>query len=123
MFLFVLSSKKTVVRLHQFAVQEKLWARHKRQSEDLWKGLEKMGLEPFCENPDDRLLTVNTIKVRRFETHLTLSHRRMQYVHPVNSQHVFIFFSVDRLQYPLSLRTLLVQKLAAIPICCSRRRL
>ena len=47
-------------------VQEKLWARHKRQSEDLWKGLKKMGLEPFCENPDDRLLTVNTIKVLAF---------------------------------------------------------
>ena len=47
-------------------LQESLWAKHKRLSEDLWKGLRKMGLEPFVEDPDDRLCTVNTIKVPTF---------------------------------------------------------
>lgn len=42
---------------------ESLWARHSKQSEVLWTGLKKLGLEPFVENPDDRLVTVNTIKV------------------------------------------------------------
>lgn len=48
-------------------MQESLWGRHKRLSEDLWKGLRKMGLEPFVEDPDDRLCTVNTIKVPTFK--------------------------------------------------------
>jgi len=43
--------------------QESLWARHSKQSKFLWEGLKKLGLEPFVENPDDRLVTVNTIKV------------------------------------------------------------
>ena len=41
---------------------ESLWARHLRLHEHLWKGLTEMGLEPFVENPDERLVTVNTIK-------------------------------------------------------------
>ena len=41
---------------------EKCWARHEKLHKDLWKGLTAMGLEPFVENPDDRLVTVNTIK-------------------------------------------------------------
>lgn len=42
---------------------EPMWERHQRLHEDLWKGLRDMGLEPFVQNPDDRLATVNTIKV------------------------------------------------------------
>ncbi|BDA46134.1 Serine-pyruvate aminotransferase, mitochondrial [Coccomyxa sp. Obi] len=40
-----------------------MWARHQREHEHLWAGLSEMGLEPFVENPDERLITVNTIKV------------------------------------------------------------
>ena len=40
-----------------------MWARHQRMHEQLWAGLTEMGLEPFVENPDERLITVNTIKV------------------------------------------------------------
>ena len=42
---------------------EAMWARHKACHDQLWKGLAEMGLQPFVENPDDRLCTVNTIKV------------------------------------------------------------
>ncbi|CAK0772136.1 hypothetical protein CVIRNUC_003932 [Coccomyxa viridis] len=42
---------------------EPMWARHQKLHEDLWKGLGELGLEPFVQNPDDRLCTVNTIKV------------------------------------------------------------
>ena len=42
---------------------EGMWARHKRLHEDMWKGLQQLGLEPFVEDPADRLVTVNTIKV------------------------------------------------------------
>jgi alanine-glyoxylate transaminase/serine-glyoxylate transaminase/serine-pyruvate transaminase len=42
---------------------EPMWERHQRLHEDLWKGLRDMGLEPFVQNPNDRLATVNTIKV------------------------------------------------------------
>lgn len=42
---------------------ENMWARHKRLHEDMWKGLQQLGLEPFVEDPADRLVTVNTIKV------------------------------------------------------------
>ena len=42
---------------------DNMWARHKRLADDLWKGLGEMGLQPFVENPDERLVTVNTIKV------------------------------------------------------------
>ena len=41
-----------------------MWERHARVQKHLWEGLSSMGLEPFVENPDERLLTVNTIKVR-----------------------------------------------------------
>ena len=41
-----------------------MWERHARVQKHLWDGLSSMGLEPFVENPDERLLTVNTIKVR-----------------------------------------------------------
>ena len=42
---------------------EHMWARHQKLHEDLWKGLGELGLEPFVQNPDDRLCTVNTVKV------------------------------------------------------------
>ena len=40
-----------------------MWERHARVQKHLWAGLSSMGLEPFVENPDERLLTVNTVKV------------------------------------------------------------
>lgn len=46
---------------------EPMWQRHQKLHEDLWKGLGELGLEPFVQNPDDRLVTVNTIKARGFE--------------------------------------------------------
>lgn len=42
---------------------EPIWAQHERLYHKLWDGLGKMGLKPFVENPNDRLVTVNTIKV------------------------------------------------------------
>ena len=45
---------------------EPMWARHLARHNDLWDGLKEMGLEPFVEDPDARLVTVNTIKARRF---------------------------------------------------------
>jgi len=40
-----------------------LWARHLAAHNQLWEGLSAMGLQPFVENEQDRLITVNTIKV------------------------------------------------------------
>jgi alanine-glyoxylate transaminase / serine-glyoxylate transaminase / serine-pyruvate transaminase len=40
-----------------------MWARHKAVHDELWAGLSALGLEPFVEDPKDRLVTVNTIKV------------------------------------------------------------
>lgn len=40
-----------------------MWARHEAVHKQLWEGLRSMGLEPFVEDPKDRLVTVNTIKV------------------------------------------------------------
>jgi len=42
---------------------EETWARHEKMHKQLWEGLTKLGLEPFVEDPKDRLVTVNTIKV------------------------------------------------------------
>jgi alanine-glyoxylate transaminase / serine-glyoxylate transaminase / serine-pyruvate transaminase len=42
---------------------EAMWARHEAVHKQLWEGLSAMGLEPFVEDPADRLCTVNTIKV------------------------------------------------------------
>jgi alanine-glyoxylate transaminase/serine-glyoxylate transaminase/serine-pyruvate transaminase len=44
---------------------EKGWQRHNDMHHMLWDGLKEMGLEPFVEKEQDRLITVNTIKVRR----------------------------------------------------------
>ena len=41
-----------------------LWARHHRVHGELWEGLTALGLQPFVEDPANRLATVNTIKVR-----------------------------------------------------------
>lgn len=40
-----------------------MWARHDAAYKQLWEGLTALGLEPFVEDPKDRLPTVNTIKV------------------------------------------------------------
>jgi alanine-glyoxylate transaminase/serine-glyoxylate transaminase/serine-pyruvate transaminase len=42
---------------------EKLWSDHRACHEQLWAGLSEMGLEPYVKNPDERLVTVNTIKI------------------------------------------------------------
>lgn len=43
---------------------ESMWIRHEAVHKQLWAGLSAMGLEPFVQDPADRLVTVNTIKVR-----------------------------------------------------------
>lgn len=42
---------------------ETMWKRHRELYDQLWEGLEELGLEPFAENPADQLPSVNTIKV------------------------------------------------------------
>jgi len=42
---------------------ENMWKRHEDVHKQLWEGLSALGLEPFVEDPNDRLCTVNTIKV------------------------------------------------------------
>ena len=42
---------------------EAMWVRHEAVHKQLWEGLTAMGLQPFVEDPKDRLVTVNTIKV------------------------------------------------------------
>lgn len=42
---------------------EPMWARHLEMHHLLWDGLRSMGLQPFVEKEEDRLITVNTIKV------------------------------------------------------------
>lgn len=42
---------------------ESMWARHEAAHKQLWEGLSALGLKPFVEKPEDRLVTVNTIKV------------------------------------------------------------
>lgn len=43
---------------------ESMWARHRALHLHLWEGLREMGLEPFVEKEQYRLVSVNTIKVR-----------------------------------------------------------
>jgi hypothetical protein len=43
---------------------EPMWKRHQDMHDMLWDGLKQMGLQPFVEKDEDRLITVNTIKVR-----------------------------------------------------------
>ena len=42
---------------------EQMWARHQMVANHLWAGLRELNMEPFVENPEERLITVNTIKV------------------------------------------------------------
>lgn len=47
-----------------------MWNRHTEMHHMLWDGLRSMNLEPYVENEQERLVTVNTIKVRRLLTGL-----------------------------------------------------
>ena len=40
-----------------------MWKRHTEMGKYLWAGLSEIGLEPYVQNPEDRLITVNTIRV------------------------------------------------------------
>lgn len=42
---------------------EPMWKRHLDMHQMLWEGLKQMGLQSFVEKDQDRLITVNTIKV------------------------------------------------------------
>jgi aspartate aminotransferase-like enzyme len=42
---------------------DKMWSRHADMHHMLWDGLSKMGLEPLVKDPEQRLVTINTIKV------------------------------------------------------------
>lgn len=42
---------------------EAAWARHEAAHKALWAGLSQLGLKPYVEKAEDRLVTVNTIKV------------------------------------------------------------
>ncbi|KAK9807220.1 hypothetical protein WJX73_010527 [Symbiochloris irregularis] len=42
---------------------DNMWARHQAVADHLWAGLRELNLEPFVEKPEDRLITVNTIKI------------------------------------------------------------
>ncbi len=41
-----------------------MWERHRRLHLRLWEGLNELGLEPFVEKEQYRLVSVNTIKVQ-----------------------------------------------------------
>jgi hypothetical protein len=41
-----------------------MWQRHTDMHHMLWDGLAEMGLEPYVPEEQDRLVTVNTIRVR-----------------------------------------------------------
>jgi alanine-glyoxylate transaminase / serine-glyoxylate transaminase / serine-pyruvate transaminase len=43
---------------------DKMWSRHADMHHMLWDGLSKMGLDPLVKDPEHRLVTINTIKVR-----------------------------------------------------------
>ncbi len=40
-----------------------MWGRHRAAHEQLWEGLGDLGLQAYVEKEEDRLVTVNTIKV------------------------------------------------------------
>ena len=42
---------------------EAMWARHRKLHLYMWEELRKLGLEPFVEKEQYRLVSVNTIKV------------------------------------------------------------
>jgi alanine-glyoxylate transaminase/serine-glyoxylate transaminase/serine-pyruvate transaminase len=41
----------------------RMWKRHAEAAEQLWRGLERLGLSPYVADPNHRLITVNTIAV------------------------------------------------------------
>ena len=41
-----------------------MWQRHADMHKMLWEGLGEMGLKPYVEKAEERLVTVNTILVR-----------------------------------------------------------
>jgi aspartate aminotransferase-like enzyme len=43
---------------------DRMWSRHAEMHEMLWDGLKAFGLQPLVKIPEDRLVTINTIKVR-----------------------------------------------------------
>ncbi len=55
-----------------------LWERHRRLHLVLLEGLAALGLEPFIKSDADRLVSVNTIKVRAtaFHPFVTLLFRK-----------------------------------------------
>ena len=46
---------------------ESLWKRHYRVHQRLWAGLKPMGLQPFVQKDEDRLISVNTVLVGPLE--------------------------------------------------------
>lgn len=42
---------------------ESMWKRHTEMGKYLWAGLNEIGLEPYVQTQEDRLITVNTIRV------------------------------------------------------------
>lgn len=50
-----------------------MWQRHTDMHHMLWDGLAEIGLEPYVPAEQDRLVTVNTIKVRVHSLSLTLN--------------------------------------------------
>ena len=42
---------------------DSMWKRHTEMGKYLWAGLNEIGLEPYVQDPEDRLITVNTIRV------------------------------------------------------------
>eukprot|EP00201_Polytomella_parva_P022457 CAMPEP_0175040986 /NCGR_PEP_ID=MMETSP0052_2-20121109/1630_1 /TAXON_ID=51329 ORGANISM="Polytomella parva, Strain SAG 63-3" /NCGR_SAMPLE_ID=MMETSP0052_2 /ASSEMBLY_ACC=CAM_ASM_000194 /LENGTH=401 /DNA_ID=CAMNT_0016303383 /DNA_START=57 /DNA_END=1262 /DNA_ORIENTATION=- len=42
---------------------ENMWKRHQDMATQLWEGLSKLGLEPYPAKEEDRIITVNTVKV------------------------------------------------------------
>ena len=52
-----------------------LWERHRRLHLVLLEGLAALGLEPFVVSDADRLVSVNTIKVRAPEYYRSLQNR------------------------------------------------
>jgi hypothetical protein len=43
-----------------------MWQRHADMHKMLWEGLTELGLKPFVKDPEQRLVTVNTITVRPY---------------------------------------------------------
>ena len=40
-----------------------MWRHHTEMGKHLWAGLQELGLEPYVVEEEDRLITVNTIRV------------------------------------------------------------